>query len=140
MSCAEILVALDAEITRVRQMLERLEQARAGVAALVPEATSPSPKRQKVTRGARPRQQAVTRTGRRTPIAPGSLHDRIVSTLAEFKAPMRFTALVEEAKARPGDVISARKELVAAKRIVVIGTGRGTRYALPQFANVVVAE
>jgi hypothetical protein len=53
---------------------------------------------------------------------------------------MRLVKLVELVKARTPDVVAARKQLVSEQRIVVVGTGRGTKYSVPKFANVLVAD
>jgi hypothetical protein len=81
-----------------------------------------------------------TKSGRQKVAPAGSLTDRILSTLAAFQAPMKKSAVVEAAKAREADVTAELKRLRTDGQIVSVGKGRGTRWSLPKFAHVLVAE
>ena len=64
----------------------------------------------------------------------------MLSILTEAQAPVKTAAILDAAKARKPDVMAAIKGLVTAKRIVRQGASRATTYALPKFANVIVAD
>ena len=84
--------------------------------------------------------RVVKVSGRRTPLAPGSLGDRIVAVLTEFAAPMRKRPLVEAVKAPVDAVVSELRRLRAVDRVTVVGATSAARYAVPKFAHVIVAE
>lgn len=140
----DILVAVDAHIARLdaelhayREFRVRLGQLNGATGAALPSrAGAPARGTLRAAKAAK----AKGTSGRRQPLAPGSLPDRIVSILTEHGAPMPLATLVDKAKARKPDVVAAKNELVEAKRIVSVGGGRWTQYAMPQFANVIVAD
>jgi hypothetical protein len=80
---------------------------------------------------AKPKGQQKPKAKRRAPIAEGSLHDRIVSTLREAGEPTKFSVILADANARPADVNRALRELVEDARIVRTGKTASTRYSLP---------
>lgn len=73
--------------------------------------------------------------GRRQPIAPGSLPDRIVAALTEAKGPVKFGDLVACVKAHAWDVRTAVDNLLFEKRIVKQGQSRATVYVTPSAAK-----
>jgi len=79
------------------------------------------------------------KAGRLRPLVPGGLADRLVAILREHACPIRLSVLVEEAKAPKAAVQAQLKALRAAKRVVLNGTKAGARWALTEFANVIVA-
>lgn len=68
---------------------------------------------------------------RRTPIASGSLADRIMSALKEAGEPTTLKVLLADSNALEADVRAALKELITDARVVQTGKSRGTRYQLP---------
>jgi hypothetical protein len=160
----ELLDAVEAEMPMRRRVLEALETlslalreslglppGRAGAAALTaitravcPQAAEPEPVRR--TRAAVRRKSAKdakalrTTDGRRKAAAPGSLTDRILSTLAGFQAPMKKSAVVAAVKALEPDVRAELKRLREDGQVTMIGERSAARWSLPKFANVIVAD
>jgi hypothetical protein len=76
------------------------------------------------------------RSTRRSPIAPGSLPDRIVNVLTEVGAPMKIGDLVEQVKAPHWDVKKQLGVLLRDKLVTRLGWARGALWATPQTAKV----
>ena len=81
-----------------------------------------------------------TKAGRRRAVPAGSLTDRIMSVLNEYAAPMSRGRLVDQVKAPIDAVLVELKRLRADGLVVMVGERAGARYAVPKFANVVVAQ
>jgi hypothetical protein len=77
------------------------------------------------------RRVAKKRNGRSTPIASGSLPDRLLGALKTAGEPTRVSVLIADAGAREADVRSALSELVADARVVRTGKTASVRYSLP---------
>lgn len=149
----EMLRQVDADIATLEQRLEELRRLKQQLETCYEWEQSERPRRRakgvkasRRPRGARggprrmKRQPLRTVDGRRTPLAAGSLGDRIIEVLTKFGAPMRKRALVEDVKAPPDAVTAELKRLRAADRVKVVGVRAGARYAVPKFAHVIVAE
>lgn len=138
-SSASILTQIGAEIGVQEQRLEQLRDVYGRLKELY---SAPPEAKPRATRAAAEttKRQVRRRATRRTPIAPGSLEDRIIEVLTEFAAPMKKRPLIEAVKARPDDVTAAIKALRKADRVVLTGASRGAAYAVPKFAHVLVAE
>lgn len=153
MKPAPEVAALDALIARHEAVVVELRRARLAVVGVLG-SDQPTPERQvRVGRGADRRGRATVRrkaakaakalrtpSGRRRAVAGGSLAARIVEILAEQKAPMKSAALVVAANADAKAVMFQAKRLVDDGQIVKQGKSRATTYAVPKFANVIVAE
>lgn len=97
--------------------------------------------RAKVRRGRATEAKALrTASGRKKAASPGSLTDRVLSTLTAFAAPMKKSAVVEACKAREADVTAELKRLRTDGQVTMVGERKGARWSLPKFANVLVAE
>ena len=62
--------------------------------------------------------------GQKTPIAGGSIPDRILGVIGDAGEPLNFSALRDGAKARPRDVREALGGLLDSGRVMTVGNGR----------------
>ena len=129
----------DEEIARTERRLDRLRQGRS---ALDDELPVPVRPRARVGTLTERKQRGKVRKVRAAAaqLAPGGLADRIVKFLREQACPVRKAVIVTAVKARTEDVQTALKRLREAGQVVMSGATSAVRYALPEFAHVVVAE
>lgn len=127
MNTSELHAAISDFVTTRRQALDALAAAMSHCLAV--SVAVPATSQGSASGVSKPKTKA--RAGRRSPIAPGSVPDRLLELLRESDQPMKLAALLEGAKARPNTVKEALRALVAAKRIVKLGATLSLRYALP---------
>lgn len=112
-------LAADALAQLIAEREVELVTLREALALLTRQASPPAAKARRSTTSRKP--------------AGGSIGDRIIEILTEAKTAMSLIEIEPKAKCSLWHVRSVMADLVDEKRVVRLGEGRATRYALPQF-------